>query len=221
MSEAIKRAGEAVAARGDLDTLKEVTVGTGPEATDTAYDYSNWETDIDAGSNLMARIEGLAQEQLDAQARVEALEAQLAEAKVAVTVVKEHKLPNLLEEAQLGKSKVVTPGGIVINLKEVIRGTIPKGKEDPAHEWLEENGNGALIKRTVTIDFNKDQEAWARKFMADCNKRKKPLNLKLVRGVHASTLRSFVKTALAEGIAIPMDVFGVYRQRFTDVKVKT
>ena len=168
----------------------------------------------------MSRIEGLAQEQLDAQARVEALEAQLAEAKVAVTVVKEHKLPNLLEEAQLGKSKVVTPGGIVITLKEAIRGSIPKGKEDAAHEWLETNGNGALIKRIVTIDFNKDQESWARKFMADCRKRKKPLNLKLVRGVHASTLRAFIKTSLADGVAIPLDVFGAYRQRFTNVKVK-
>ena len=195
--------------------------GPGPHATDTDYDYGKWETDIEPGGNLMSRIEGLAQEQLDAQARVEALEAQLAEAKVALNVVKEYKLPNLLEEAELGKSKVVTPGGIVINLKEVIRGSIPKGKEEPAHEWLEENGNGNLIKRVVTIDFNKDQEAWARKFMADCKKRKKPLNLKLVRSVHASTLRSFIKGALADGVAIPMDVFGVYRQRFTDVKVKS
>ncbi len=187
--------------------------------TDKEYDYSAWETD-EPGGNLMSRIEGLAQEQLDAEARVSALEAQLAEAKAAVTLVKETKLPNLLEEAQLGKSKVVTPGGLIINLKEAIRGTIPKGNEEKAHTWLEDNGNGALIKRTVTIDFNKDQEAWARKFMRDCAQRKKALNLKLVRGVHASTLRAFIKVSLADGIAIPLDTFGAYRQRFTDVKVK-
>lgn len=187
--------------------------------TETAHDYSAWETD-EPGGNLMSRIEGLAQEQLDAQARVEALEYQLAEAKASVTLVKETKLPNLLEEAQLGKSKVVTPGGLVINLKEVIRGSIPKGKEEPAHAWLEDNGNGNLIKRTVTIDFNKDQEGWARKFMRDCAQRKKPLNLKLVRGVNTTTLRAFIKAALNDGVAIPLDVFGAYRQRFTDVKVK-
>ncbi len=199
-----------------MNTRKEATVASAV----AEYDYRSWEND-EPGGNLMSRIEGLAQEQLDAQARVEALEAQLAEAKAALTLVKETKLPNLLEEAQLGKSKVVTPGGIVINLKEAIRGSIPKGKEEPAHEWLEENGNGKLIKRVVTIDFNKDQEAWARKFMKDCSQRKKPLNLKLVRGVHASTLRAFIKSALSEGVAIPLDIFGAYRQRFTDVKVKT
>lgn len=186
---------------------------------DKEHDYSDWETD-EPGGNLMSRIEGLAQEQLDAQARVESLEIQLAEARAVVTLVKETKLPNLLEEAQLGRSKVVTPGGIVINLKEAIRGTIPKGNEEKAHAWLEDNGNANLIKRTVTIDFNKDQESWARKFMRDCSQRKKPLNLKLARGVHASTLRAFIKGALAEGVAIPLDVFGAYRQRFTDVKVK-
>ena len=187
--------------------------------TEIDHDYSAWETG-EAGGNLMSRIEGLAQEQLDAEARVVALVAQLAEANAAVTLVKETKLPNLLEEAQLGKSKVVTPGGIIIKLKEAIRGSIPKGKEEAAHAWLEDNGNGNLIKRTVTIDFNKEQEGWARKFMRDCAQRKKPLNLKLVCGVHVSTRRAFIKGALNDGVAIPLDTFGAYRQRFTDVKVK-
>jgi len=187
--------------------------------TNKEHDYSAWETK-EPGGNLMSRIEGLAQEQLDAQAQVETIEAQLAEAKAALAMVKEHKLPNLLEEAQLGKSKVVTPGGIIINLKEEIRGSIPKGNEEKAHQWLEENGNGALIKHTVTIDFNKNEEDWVRKFMRDCAQRKKALNLKLVRGVHASTLRAFIKAALAEGVAIPLDTFGAFRQRVTTVKVK-
>ncbi len=184
------------------------------------HDYSEWESQ-EPGGNLMARIEGLAQEQLDAQARVEVLELQLAEAKAAMVLVSEKKLPNLLEEAQLGKSKIVTPGGLVIKLSEAIRGSIPKGHEDEAHKWLEDNDNGGLIKRTVTIDFNKDQESWAAKFMRDCAQRKKPLNLKIKRAVHAGTLKAFIKTSLEAGVPIPLDVFGAFRQKFTSVKVKT
>lgn len=185
-----------------------------------SHDYSEWESQ-EPGGNLMSRIEGLAQEQRDAEARVEVLELQLAEAKAAAVLVSEKKLPLLLEEAQLGKSKIVTPGGLVITLSEAIRGSIPKGKEDDAHKWLEDNNNGGLIKRTVTIDFNKDQEGWAKKFMRDCAQRKKPLNLKIKRAVHANTLRSFIKSSLADGVPIPLDVFGAYRQQFTKVKVKT
>ena len=184
------------------------------------HDYSKWETQ-EPGGNLMARIEGLAQEQLDANARVEALELQLAEAKEAAVLVSERKLPMLLEEAGLGKSKIVTPGGLEIKLSEAIRGSIPKGKEDDAHTWLEDNGNGELIKRTATIIFAKDQEAWAAKFVRDCKQRKRPLNLKITRGVHVGTLRAFIKDCLAKGVPIPLDVFGAYRQQFTKVKVKT
>ncbi len=184
-----------------------------------AHDYSEFQSSS-PGDNLMARLEGLAQEQLDAEARLSNLEAQVDEAKAVVRRIKERELPNLLDEAQLGTSKIVTPNGIEIAMKEEIRGNIPKGKEKPAHEWLEENDNGGLIKRTVTIVFSKDEEAWAAKFKRDCAQRKKPLNLEIKRGVHAGTLRSFVKECLKNGVAIPMETFGVFRQRFTSVKVK-
>lgn len=188
----------------------------------TEYDYSKWASDtLEPGANLMARIEGLAQEQLDAEARVQAITVQLAEAKAALKLVAERKLPELLEEAELAHSKITTPGGLVINVKETIRGTIPKGKEEPAFEWLDENGNGNLIKRTITIDFGKDQEKWAAKFMRDCAQRKKPLNLKNKKGVNTNTMNAFIKQALADGVAIPLDVFGAYRQKFSTVKVKT
>lgn len=185
---------------------------------ETEHDYSDFEV-TDPGANLMARIEGLAQDQLDAETRVESLEQQLTEAGAVVTRIKEHDFPNLLDEAQLGASKIVTPNGIEVSMKEEIRGNIPKGKEKPAHDWLEEHDNAELIKRTVTIVFGKDEEAWAAKFKRDCAQRKKPLNLAIKRGVHAGTLRSFVKESLAKGVPIPMKTFGVFRQRFTKVKV--
>ena len=179
----------------------------------TEHDYSDFQSSS-PGDNLMAQLEGLAREQLDATARLESLEAQVDEAKVVLRRISERDLPNLLDEAQLGDSEIVTPNGLKIKMKEEIRGSIPKGKEGPAHQWLEENDNGGLIKRTVTIIFSKDEEAWAAK-------RKKPLNLAIKRAVHAGTLRSFVKECLATGIPIPMETFGVFRQRFTSVKVKT
>ncbi len=190
------------------------------EGTNMSHDYSEFQSSS-PGDNLMARLEGLAQEQLDAEARLSSLEAQVDEAKAVVRRIKENDLPNLLDEAQLGDSKIVTPNGIEIAMKEEIRGSIPKGKEKPAHDWLEENDNGGLIKRTVTITFSKDEESWAAKFARDCANRKKPLNLEIKRAVHISTLRSFVKECMANGIPIPLQTFGVFRQRFTKVKVKT
>ncbi len=184
------------------------------------HDYGEFQDSENIGENLMARLEGLAREQLDAEALVETMELRLSEAKAALKAVKERKLPDLIEEAQLGESSIVTPNGIEIKLSTVIRGSIPKGNEAPAFQWLEDNNNGNLIKRLFVIDFGKGDEAWANKFERDLRQRKRPLNVKRSKGVHAGTLQSFVKKALEDGVNIPMDVFGVFRQKFAKVKVK-
>lgn len=182
------------------------------------HDYSDFKTEA-PGDNLMARIEGLAQDQLDAEQRVSNLEAQVKDAKATARRIMEKDLPTLLDEA--GLEKFTTKNGFEIAVKEEIRGSIPKGKEAPAFKWLEDNDNGALIKRTVTILFGKDEEAWAKKFARDCAQRKVPLNLTIARKVHPQTLVGFVRECLKDGIAIPLDTFGVYRQRVSKVKVKT
>ncbi len=184
------------------------------------HDYSKYQTSDIVGDNLMARLEGLAQEQLDAEKLVETMELRLKEAKAVLKFVSEKKLPELVDEAQLGESKIVTPNGIEIKVGEVIRGNIKKENEEEAFAWLEENGDGALIKRTFIIEFNKSEEAWAAKFQRDCAQRKRKLTLKRTKGVHTGTLKSFVGKALNDGVKIPMDLLGVFRQRVAKVKVK-
>lgn len=185
------------------------------------HDYSEFADDEVIGDNLMARIQGLAGDFISAETRVATLEAQLAEAQAAVRLIEERSLPELLDEAQFGDSKIVTPSGLEVSMSEVIRGSIPKGKEEPAFAWLEKYKHGALIKRKFVIEFGKDQEKWANKFQRDCAQRKRSLNLKRSKSVNPQSLLAFVRGQLKEGVDIPMQTFGVFRQRFAKVKVKT
>lgn len=189
---------------------------------DQEHDYSDF---IDGkepiGGNLMARIEGLAQEQLDADTRVANLEEQLVEAKEVLRNISESRLPTLLEESGLVLSTITTPAGHVIKVDEVIRGSIPKANQEPAFKWLEDNDNGNLIKRNFSIDFGKGDEKWADKFQRDCAQRKKPLNIKRKKTVHPQSLLAFVRQQLADGVDFPLKTFGVYRQRMAKVKLKT
>lgn len=186
-----------------------------------AYDYSEFKSDEPVGENLMARIQGLAQEQIAAETRIASLDEQLAEAKAALRNVKEVQLPELLDEAELGDSIITTPAGYKVQLGVAIRGSIPKVMESKAFLWLEEHENGKLIKRTFAIEFGKGDETWANKFERDCAQRKRPLNIKRKKGVHPQTLQSFVRQQLDEGVDFPMDLFGVFRQRFAKVTVKS
>ena len=191
--------------------------------TEAAFDYTNFKGDPEeqVGDNLMARIQGLAQEWLDAKNLVESMEERLAEAKAAFLQISEHKLPDLLDDAQLGDSKITTPAGHLVSASEVIRGSIPEDSSVAAFQWLEDHDDGNIIKRQITIEFNKGDEVWAKKFIRDCQQRKKALNLKQKKAVHPMTLQKYVREALEEGVDIPMKTFGVYRQRFAKVKVKT
>ncbi len=125
---------------------------------DSIPDYSEFQDDEVIGPNLMARIEGLANDQLSADTRVANLEEQLGEAKAVLRRISEVALPLLLEEAGLHMSTITTPSGITVKVAEAIRGNIPKGKEEPAFKWLEDNNNGKLIKRTFAIEFGKGDE---------------------------------------------------------------
>ena len=188
--------------------------------TEQGHDYSEFKQDAPVGGNLMARIEGVAQEQVDAEVLVANLDTQLAEAKSNLLDLMERRLPKLLDDAGLIDSKVVTPSGLTVEVDEKVRGSIPKANEPKAFEWLENDNNGRLIKRQITIEFGKGDEKWAEKFMRDCAQRKKPLNLKVKRSVNPQTLQAFVRQKLADGDAMPLETFGVYRQKFAKVKQK-
>ena len=184
------------------------------------FDYSEFEGEADissVGANARARLEGLAQDLLGAEALVVSLEEQVKEAKEALRDVKERRLPDLMDE--LGSVVFETPDGVVIKIAEAIRGSIPAANAEQAFAWLEEHGHGALVKRTITVEFGKGEEQWADRFERDCARRKKPLNLARRRGVHPQTLQAFVRGQLEEGVDVPMDTFGVFRQRFAKVKM--
>lgn len=180
------------------------------------HDYSAFKEG--PGDNLLAQIAVTALEQKEAEAEVERCQDALKEAQNKLRRISEETLPALMDEAEMTTCE--TRDGIVVKVQEKIRGSLPKGKEQPAFEWLDEHGHDDLIKREFKIQFGKDDQAWAKKFEADLRKRKKPVNVSRSDTIHPSTLASFVTEQLEAGVDIPLDAFGVYRQRSTKITVK-
>ena len=184
------------------------------------YDYSDYRDDrVEPGANILARLSGLVDDQLHAEARVARLEQELQQAKETLRHISENQLPALMEEAQM--DAFTTQSGAVVKIDQRIRGSIPKATEAQAFAWLEEHGHERLIKRQFVVEFGKEEDKWADKFERDLAQRKRPLAVKRKKTVAPQTLQSFVRGQLEEGVVIPMDTFGVFRQRFAKVKVKT
>lgn len=181
------------------------------------HDYSNFEDKAPA-SNILHAIALKAREQREAQELVDKAEEALELAKARFKRIAEVELPELMEAAQ--QRKLTTIDGFEVVLEEKIRGSIPKGKEEPAFAWLEKHGHDNLIKREFKIEFGKDEEAWAAKFQRDLAQRKKPLKVEVKRTVHPSTLASFLKEVLEAGEAVPLTTFGCYQQKVTKINLK-
>lgn len=170
------------------------------------------------GDNILKALADLAMDQKRAELTVAKAEEALNLAKAELKRIAETDIPKLMDEAEM--TEYTTKDGVKIKISEKIRGSIPKANEVKAFEWLKENKHDDLIKREFKIQFNKDEEAWAAKFVRDLNARKKKLAYEVKRAVHPSTLASFVKGQLEAGVDFPLDIFGVFRQRVSEVEVK-
>ena len=168
--------------------------------------------------NILAQISALAIEQKNREERVAKLTDSLKEAKESLRQLVEDELPALMDEAE--QKKIITSDNIEVEVVEKIRASISKDNQALAFNWLEEHGYENLIKRQFIIEFSKDDDEWATEFSKELSCRDDQLPFKQNKSVHAGTLTSFVKEQLENGVVIPQELLGVYRQRFTKISAK-
>lgn len=150
------------------------------------------------------------------QLHIEKLEAELADRSKALKKIAEVDIPNALNDA--GLEEMPLGEGWTVKIKNVITGSISEANKERAHEWLEKHGMGGLIKHVITISFGRDEDRWAKKFLADCAKRKKPLNASRKDAVNSQTLSATVREQIQLATdagedprqRIPFDLFGVF-----------
>lgn len=128
--------------------------------------------------------------------------------------VSEVDLPTAMFEA--GVSSFTLDNGAKVSVKDEVYASIPKGKENEAFGWLNENGFGAIVKHVVSASFGKEEDSRAKEFVEAA----KALGLtpEDKRSVHASTLKAFVKEQLQQGKNIPLELFGAFQISKASVK---
>lgn len=180
------------------------------------YDYSAY---VGVGHNgapeELLEVTKLAEATLAAQTKVEKLEGDLKTATQDYRSLAEKKLPEAME--LLGMSSFTTTSDISIEVSEKIRASLAPENRPKAFTWLEENGYGGIIKSEVVVVFKRHQIDEAKKFADEL--RQKGYLANLERKIEPSTLTAFIKENLAQGKDIPLDIFGVFRQRIAKVEV--
>lgn len=158
----------------------------------------------------------LAEAQHEAQKKVDRLESDLKTAKEELRHISEKRLPEVMDN--LGLTTYSTKSGISVEVVEKIRASLPVENRSKAYAWLEDNNFGGMIKSSVIVSFKRDQLEEANKLVKELVSAHRPASLE--RKVEAPTLTAFVKEQLSQGKDIPLDIFGVFRQRESVVEIK-
>jgi hypothetical protein len=173
-----------------------------------------------ASADQIAKVRDLAEKAVALDEEMAELGERLAKLSEQKKVITERDLVNAMTEARLETWPM--PGGFSFDLTTLLNASIPKDRQDEAFAFLEDHGHGDLIKRKFTIQFGRDEVAWAKKFMQDLAKRKKPLNVEQKIWVEPQTLGAFVReqhrNAAATGTnadeLVPPTLFGVFKMTY-------
>ena len=153
----------------------------------------------------------LAQEQL-----VKNLGQEHQQAKDKLLALKQEELPTIM--AELNLSSFSLQDGSQVTLKPISSGRIKEDDKARAFAWLREHGSGDLIKNTVTVTFNREQDNEAKALVADLEE--KDLKPKQKSEIHPQTLQAWVKERIAEGKPLDMELFNVWVGQRAEIKRK-
>lgn len=157
----------------------------------------------------------LAQAYVKAEAAVEAADLALKEAKETARRIREEDIPGAMAELEL--TKIVLDSGEEISVVPDVSVGILVAERENAYAWLENGGYSGMIKCELSIEFMRNQlpqaEALAERLVGE------GFAISITKGVHAGTLKAFVKEQLEKAVEnFPMDLFGV--RAFKVAKIK-
>ena len=177
-------------------------------------DYSQF-IDKPEKSGDLSQLHTLAEQQALAEAEVARIEAELNGAKERLKNIAEVALPQAMDE--LGLTEFKTTSGLIIVIAETIRASIPKARQGEAFDWLREHGHAGLIKRQLSLSFGKGEDELADKALELLLAQHYDPEVKTE--VHTQTLGAFVREKLEAGEDLPLELFGVFRQRASKIEV--
>lgn len=158
-------------------------------------------------SDKLQMVRDLANDQYKLENEIEKAEEQLKAKKAEYIELSQKTLPTLMGslglsslESQDKKWKLTVNPFYDAKIDDTNRGS--------CFSWLIENGHGALIKHTVSCEFDRETHEEVeklRKVLTDAG-----FDYEDVMKVHPQTLKAFVKEQLEAGAPFPVETFKVH-----------
>lgn len=166
-------------------------------------------------TDQLQRLHTLTDQMDQSFAEVAELTAKLKEADANRRRLQEEILPEVMREA--GQDILKLPSGKYLVLENEIKARIPANGKEEAYAYLEDIGEGGMVKRTITCDFRRDQEEEASTALNALHS--SGFAQAYVEKKHSwNTFQSWVTKQMKEGKSLPMELFGIHERDVAKVK---
>ena len=150
----------------------------------------------------------------DTQKDLQRIEEQSKELKKVEKELSEISIPEAMREAGMDDFKCSEEyGGARVKVTDFITARIKASTQDEALDWLRENGAGHMIKNTVSVDFDTNEDIEAQNLVEDLQQRN--MDCKQKQGVNTQTLSAYVREEFRNGRSVDLDLLGVYQCKKT------
>ena len=168
----------------------------------------------------LAALANLLREERRQAAELEALEADLKRRKEAYTALVEVTLPDALDAVGFAAPTKTVIAGLNVKYEKKLYGGLPKDAEKLAAglAYLEQLGLADLVKHAVTVQFDREEDALFRAFVADLRAKTETARISVTDTVHPQTLLAAIRELRERGEDLELPTLGVYERRVVGVK---
>jgi hypothetical protein len=162
--------------------------------------------EINVTDDGLQTISVLAEAQLELEEEIEEKQNELKVLKEKHRRISEEQLPEALTEA--GVSEFKLKDGTKVNTTTFYSARITPDTREEAFNWLRSNNFADLIKNTVSVSFERDEDETARILLNELSGQ--GLNTAQKEWVEPMTLKAFVREQVEKGVDLPYDTFNIY-----------
>jgi len=179
-------------------------------------DYSEFAS-APAGEASLASIVAMVEEAHAAELAVAEAEEALRVKKEALRDVVERRLPEALDAIGMDR---LSARGLTVTVEDALQVSQPPVAQRPAaYRWLEEHGEGGMVKREVRVTFAAGEQDDAEKLESELDA-DFPGRVRKAEEVNTSTLKAYLRRALEAGERVPLELFGARAFRVARIRQK-
>lgn len=167
-----------------------------------------------SNSPALGEVAALAERQMSIEDEIDKLDAALKEKKRELEEVSTKLLPNAMTAVGMEEFKLTS--GAKVSVSAFYSASIKDENKPKAFKWLRENGHEGLIKRDLTVPFQKGEDKKAEVLVEHL--KKKHFIFSESSSVHTQTLKAWLRDQVESGVQVPLDLFGAFIGRKAKIK---